>query len=117
MLLWKQFTDTAKPPRWIRQKKKPKTVPGKVIVTVFVNGWYQAQNMVYEIAKRAEAEFGDELVFCEIDTLDRDVFMEWGILDALFLKTKNKEGQVRRILMRRYTSLSQKGFVNSVGIF
>ena len=85
VLLWKPFTDTAEPPRWIRQQKKPETIPGKVIVTAFVNGWCQAQNMVYERAKRAAAEFGDEVVFCEIDTSDRDVFMEWGISDALFI--------------------------------
>jgi GNAT superfamily N-acetyltransferase len=88
VLLWKPFTDTAEPPRWIRQKKKPETVPGKVIVTAFVNGWCQAQNMVFERAKRAAAKFGDEVVFREIDTSDRDVFMEWGISDALFIDEK-----------------------------
>ncbi len=88
VLLWKPFTDTAEPPRWIRQKKKPETIPGKVTVTAFVNGWCQAQNMVYERAKRAAAEFGDEVVFREIDTSDRDVFMEWGISYALFIDEK-----------------------------
>ena len=88
VLLWKPFTDTAEPPRWIRQKKKPETVPGKVTVTAFVNGWCQAQNMVYERAKRAALEFGDEVVFREIDTSDRDVFMEWGISYALFIDEK-----------------------------
>ena len=88
VLLWKPFTDTAKPPRWIRQKKKPETIPGKVTVTAFVNGWCQAQNMVYERAKRAAAEFGDEVVFREIDTSDKDVLMEWGISDALFIDEK-----------------------------
>ncbi|MCG7849598.1 MAG: GNAT family N-acetyltransferase, partial [ANME-2 cluster archaeon] len=88
VLLWKPFTDTVEPPRWIRQQKKPETVPGKVTVTAFVNGWCQAQNMVYERAKRAAAEFGDEVVFREIDTSDRDVLMEWGISDALFMDEK-----------------------------
>ncbi len=88
VLLWKPFTDTAEPPRWIRQKKKPETIPGKVTVTAFVNGWCQAQNMVYERAKRAALEFGDEVVFREIDTSDRDVFMEWGISYALFIDEK-----------------------------
>lgn len=88
VLLWKPFTDTAEPPRWIRQQKKPGTVPGKVTVTAFVNGWCQAQNMVYERAKRAAAEFGYEVVFREIDTSVRDVFMEWGISDALFMDEK-----------------------------
>jgi len=88
VLLWKPFTDTVKPPRWIKQKKKPETVQGKVTVTAFVNGWCQVQNMVYERAKRAAAEFGDEVVFREIDTSDRDVLMEWGLSDALYIDDK-----------------------------
>ncbi|MCL7475803.1 MAG: GNAT family N-acetyltransferase [ANME-2 cluster archaeon] len=88
VLLWKPFTDAAEPLRWIRQKKKPGTVSGKVTVTVFVNGWCQALNMVFERAKRAAAEFGDVVVFREIDTTDRAVFMEWGISDALFIDGK-----------------------------
>ena len=88
VLLWKPFIDTVKPPQWIKQKKKPETVQGKVTVTAFVNGWCQVQNMVYERAKRAAAEFGDEVVFREIDTSDRDVLMEWGISDALYIDDK-----------------------------
>jgi GNAT superfamily N-acetyltransferase len=88
VLLWKPFTDTAEPPRWIKQKKKPETVQGKVTVTAFVNGWCQAQNMIYERGKRAAAEFGDDVVFREIDTSDRDVLMEWGISDALYIDDK-----------------------------
>lgn len=88
VLLWKPFTDTVEPPQWIKQKKNPETIPGKVTVTAFVNGWCQAQNMVYERAKRAAAEFGDEVVFREIDTSNRDVLMEWGISDALYIDDK-----------------------------
>ncbi len=44
--------------------------------------------MVYERAKRAAAEFGDEVVFREIDTSDRDVLMEWGLSDALYIDDK-----------------------------
>ena len=88
VLLWKPFTDTAEPPRWIQQKKKPETIQGKVTVTAFVNGWCQAQNMVYERAKRAAGEFGDGVVFREIDTSNRDVLMEWGIPDALYIDDK-----------------------------
>ncbi|MFC1982134.1 GNAT family N-acetyltransferase, partial [Chloroflexota bacterium] len=46
VLLWKPFTDDAAPPRWIKQKKKPKTIAGKVAVTAFLNGWCPAQNLV-----------------------------------------------------------------------
>jgi N-acetylglutamate synthase-like GNAT family acetyltransferase len=78
VLLWKPFTEDAVPPKWIRPKKKPETAAGKVTVTAFRNGWCTAMNMVFERARRASAEFGDKVVFREIDTFDREVFLEWG---------------------------------------
>ena len=88
VLLWKPFTNEAIPPRWIKQRKKPETIPGKVTVTAFLNGWCPAQNLVFERAKRATIEFGDKVVFREIDTFDREVFLGWGIADALFIDDK-----------------------------
>jgi predicted N-acetyltransferase YhbS len=88
VLLWKPFTDNAIPPKWITQKKKLKITPGKVTVTAFLNGWCPAQNMVYERAKRAASELEDKVVFQKIDTSDRNVFLEWGIADALFIDDK-----------------------------
>ncbi|MDZ7262336.1 MAG: GNAT family N-acetyltransferase [candidate division KSB1 bacterium] len=88
VLLWKPFTDDAIPPKWIKKKKKPEPMPGKVTVTAFMNGWCPAQNMVFERAKRAASEFGAKVVFREIDTFDRNVFLEWGIADALFIDQK-----------------------------
>jgi len=88
VLLWKPFTDNAIPPKWVKEKKKPGAIPGKVTVTAFVNGWCQAQNIVCERAKRASAELGDKVVFREIDTFDNEVLSEWGISDALFIDEK-----------------------------
>jgi len=88
VLLWKPFTDEAVPPRWIKQKKKPETILGQVTVTAFLNGWCPAQNLIFERAKRAASEFGDKVVFHETDTFDKDVFLEWGINDALFIDDK-----------------------------
>ena len=85
VLLWKPFTDDAVPPRWIKVKKEPEKLPGKVKITAFLNGWCPAQNMVFERAKRASSEFGDKVVFQEINTFSRDVFLEWGIADDLFV--------------------------------
>ena len=89
VLLWKPFTEDAIPPRWIKQKKKPETVPGQVTVTAFRNGWCPAQNLVFERGKRAASELGDKVVFHEIDTFDREIFLEWGISDALFIDDKS----------------------------
>lgn len=88
LLLWKPFVDDVNPPRWIKRRKKPDTIPGKVTVTAFINGWCQAQNITYERAKRAAAEFGEDVVFREIDTMDRNVLEEWGIIDSLFIDNK-----------------------------
>ncbi len=88
VLLWKPFSKDVIPPKMIRQKKKPKKIPGKVSVTAFINGWCPAQNMVFERAKRAASEFGDNVVFKEIDTFNRETFLEWGIADALYIDEK-----------------------------
>jgi len=112
VLLWKPFTDIAKPPKWIKQKKKPDVVPGKVAVTSFINGWCSGQNLVFERAKRAASEFGDQVVFREINTFDRETFLEWGIVDALFIDTKKvRTGpppsykKIKRLIKKRVKKL------------
>ena len=87
-LLWKPFVPEATPPRWNTQQKSPALTPGKVTVTALVNGWCPAQNITFERAKRASAALGDKVDFQEINTLDRQVFEEWGILDGLFINNK-----------------------------
>ncbi len=88
VLLWKAFSDDASPPKWIRQKKKPETSPGKVTITAFLNGWCPAQNLIFERARGAASEFGDKVLFREIDTSNREVFLEWGISDGIFIDGK-----------------------------
>jgi GNAT superfamily N-acetyltransferase len=90
VLLWKPFGDEAQPPRWFpRIKRQPELVPGKVNVTALSSGWCLAQNLVYERAKRAAGEIGDEVVFREIDTSERSSVAEWGVSDAVFVDGKN----------------------------
>ncbi len=74
LLLWKPFTADAHPPKWIREKKRPETEPGKVTITGFINGWCPAQNIVFERARRASAEFDDRVVFRKVNTLERCVY-------------------------------------------
>ena len=88
VLLWKPFTDDAIPPKWIKEKKKPEKIEGKVAVTAFINGWCPAMGMAFERAKRAASELGDKVEFQDVNTFDRDVFLEWGISDALFIDGK-----------------------------
>ncbi len=88
LLVWKPFGATATAPHWVRQKKAPPLIPGKVAVTAFINGWCTVQNTVYERTKRACGEFGEQVVFTSIDTSAPETFAEWGIVDGIFIDGK-----------------------------
>lgn len=87
-LLWKPFSNEAAPPVFIKQKKKPQLTPGKVNISLFLNGWCNAQNMTYERTKRACADFGDKIELKEYPTFEKDIVREWGISDAVFINHK-----------------------------
>jgi GNAT superfamily N-acetyltransferase len=87
-LVWKPFVDDAVAPRWVRQRKPVAGVPGKVCVTAFKNGWCPAQNITFERARRAAQEFGDKVLFREVDTTEPRTFEEWGIADGVFVDGK-----------------------------
>ena len=88
VLVWKSFTDDAVPPKLYKRRKKPGKIKGKVSVVSFMNGWCPGQNLVYERAKLAVKEFGEEVVFEEYKTSDKQVFEEWGITDGLYIDGK-----------------------------
>ncbi len=112
VLLWKPFTEDAKPPELIRQKKKLERIPGKVAITAFLSGWCMAQNLAFERTKRATAKYGSDVEFTEIDTFNRDNLREWGISDAIFIDGKQlRTGppptyeKIRRIIAGRVKKL------------
>jgi len=112
LLMFKPFKDEAVPPKWIRQRKKPAKTPGKVDVTVFNNGWCPAQNLIYERAKKAANEIGNEVEFKVFDTSDRYILEEWGISDDLFIDGKKVRNgpppsyeRIRRKIARRVKRL------------
>jgi len=89
MLMWKPFSDDARPPRWYpRGKKLPDPVPGKVNVVAFVNGWCMAMNLVAERARRAAGDLGEGVVYREINTTEASAIARWGFSDALFVDGK-----------------------------
>lgn len=87
-LLWKPFSNYAQKPAFIKQKKTPDLINGKVNISLFKNGWCPAYNMVYERTKRAVSGLEDKIIINEYDTTDRTVLNEWGISDALFIDDK-----------------------------
>jgi hypothetical protein len=87
-LLWKKFREDAVEPKWARKKRKPSPAPGKVVVTCLRSGWCPGQNVACERAKRALAGFKDLVLLEEIDTFEKQVGMEWGTADALYVDDK-----------------------------
>jgi GNAT superfamily N-acetyltransferase len=111
-LLWKPFGADARAPSWIKPRKKPQSEAGKVVVTGFLNGWCPAMNMVFERAKRAAGELGGKVEFREIRTDTRDVFLEWGIADAVFVDGREirngpppKFAKIKKKIARRIKKL------------
>ncbi len=112
VLLWKPFAPDAKPPRWIRERERPAPEPGKVCVTSFHSGWCPAQNITCHRARRAAEEVGGKVEFRQIETCDRETFLEWGIADALFVDGKPMRTgpppsyeQIRKAISKRVHSL------------
>ena len=112
-LLWKPFSADAQPPRWFpRTSALPEPVPGKVNIVAFTSGWCLAQNLVYERARQAAAEFGDRVAFHEIDTSSRTAVARWGVADAVLVDGRNLQKgpppsytTIRRKIARRVQRL------------
>lgn len=107
-LLWKPFYKDALPPAFIKQRKKPELKEGKVNISLFVNGWCPAQNMVYERTKRAMVDYIDRIELNEYRTDNKDVQREWGLTDAVFIDKKQiRSGpptsykKIRRLIERK----------------
>jgi N-acetylglutamate synthase-like GNAT family acetyltransferase len=107
-LLWKPFASDAVPPLLIKQKKLPALVPGKVNISLFLNGWCPAQNMTYERTKRAMKGYEDKIELKEYKTINLDVQREWGITDAILINNKHASSgppltykKIRRIIDRK----------------
>jgi len=88
VLLWKSFCSDAVPPKWIKRKKLPGSSPGKLTVTLFINGWCSYYNQLLDKVKKAIISHEDKIIFDLIDTSDNNVLHEWGISDGLFINGK-----------------------------
>ena len=87
-LMWKPFNEHAVPPRFIKPKKLPGKVDGKLNVTLFWNGWCQSMNITCERAKRAALDFPGKIELNEFDTIDSKILNEWGINDGVYIDGK-----------------------------
>lgn len=89
VLLWKSFTDNAVPPKWIRGEFKQEIVPGKVNVTSFFSGQCCSENAVYNWAKKAAGEFGDKVIFEEINMSKAENRRKYGFGWRLYINGEN----------------------------
>jgi hypothetical protein len=87
--LWKPFSDDASPPQFIKTRREPELISGKVVVTALANGWCSGINGMIERARQISREFGDKVVYREIDTSSREAVREWGLSDGLFVNERN----------------------------
>jgi GNAT superfamily N-acetyltransferase len=112
-LLWKPFAPDASPPRWFpRTARNPEQTPGRVNVTCFVNGWCTVGLVTAERARRVCGEFGDRVVYREVDTSEHATVAEWGLADALFVDGKQlmtgppiPPERIRKIVRKRVARL------------
>ena len=110
-LMWKPFTDAARPPKWRRRVKSPQREPGKVVVDGFISGWCPAMNITYERTRRAAETLGG-IEFRSHDTTDHAVLDDWGIVDEVFVdgrKVRNgppqKYEKIHRLLSKKLWKL------------
>lgn len=87
-LVWKRFAADAVAPMWVDEAPVEVGPSNKVSITAYKSGWCPAMNLVYERARLAAAEFGDEVDFTTIDVTDRSMFLRCGHTDAVFVDGK-----------------------------
>ena len=69
-------------------------------------------NMVHERAKKASAEFGDRVVFKEIDTFEKETMLYRGSVDDLYINNRKVRmgpppsyKKIKRLIARKVRKL------------
>jgi len=116
-LMFKPFAPDAGAPKLIKPRKKPKAGqnPGRVTVTFLLDGYCPGRNIAYERTKRAVAEFGDQAALETVDVLDRQMYLQWGMRNELFIEDKHigfgpppSYEKIKRLIEKRVRRLKQR---------
>lgn len=117
-LLWKPLKKDAMPPVFLKKQKKPELKTGKVNISLFLNGWCPAMNMVYERTRKAMTGYEEYIELKEFRTDNREVMKEWGISDAFFVDNKEiRSGppapyiKIRKMIEKKVTKLQKADHV------
>jgi GNAT superfamily N-acetyltransferase len=89
ILVWKPFTEDAKPPRWIKGEYTQEQIPGKVKVTAFYSGQCPAENCTYARARLVAREFGNTVVFEVINMSDDENRRKYALKGGLYINGEN----------------------------
>lgn len=89
ILVWKPFTDEAKPPRWIKGEYTQERIPSKVRVTAFYSGQCPAENCTYSRARLVAGEFADTVIFDAIDMSNDENRRKYGLQGGLYVDGEN----------------------------
>jgi GNAT superfamily N-acetyltransferase len=85
VLMWKAFTDDAEAPAWIKGTFEQDLVPGKVKVTSFLSRQCPSANAAHERARIAVGEFGDDVIFEEIDMSVAENREKYGLSGGMYV--------------------------------
>ena len=83
VVVWKPFSEDAKPPKLLRLDNPPPKGTGKVNVTVAVNGWCGCYKVF--CAREAVAGLEDIVDYTEVDAPDRATILHLGNVGGVYL--------------------------------
>ena len=84
-ILWKVFDESAQPPTFLERNYKFKSVPNKVVVDLFWNGFCLTSVGETQRVREVAAEFGDSVVLNEYCADDRDTLIHYQTPRAIFV--------------------------------
>lgn len=86
VLVWKPFLDSAEPPRFLRQARRPADESDRVSLTVFLNGWCTGACEQCVTAREAVEGLDHIVDYREVDTSSQEALRLWGISDGIYVE-------------------------------
>lgn len=83
-LLYLPFNDKAIKPSFVKRNPIPLT-KGEITVSIFNNGWCTSSNVLSDIAREVASKH-QKVLLKEYDTFDRNVFLDRGISEGVFVE-------------------------------
>jgi GNAT superfamily N-acetyltransferase len=84
-MLWKLFDERAEAPMLLKPNYELKSIPGKVVIDLFWNGFCQTSIIEAQRVKEVAAEFGDRVVLNEYSADDRPALLRHQIARGIFV--------------------------------